>query len=97
MSGQPYDPPYVAIDSSANLTKVVATLAPSDPSVSEETVGNWSLSDTTGPGEFALQWAVPFLGVAAFQVDGNGSLWAVFAGEGVPGAKSVNLTVTSNP
>jgi hypothetical protein len=108
VSGQPYDPPFVGIAPADNKTKIIATVPDGDPSISEARLGNWTFADLPPRGDvagkrqddplpyFALHWSVPDREDAAFQIDGDGLLWAVFDSTEVPGAKNVNLTVYRN-
>lgn len=100
VAGQPYDPPYVHVDPSTKRAGFIADMSLADPAAGPETLGNWQVGDlgarALGEARFGLAWTVPGLGEAAFQIDGEEYLWAIFGGEGISGARSVNLTIHLN-
>jgi hypothetical protein len=96
----PWDPPAVYVEPGAKQTQLIGGLDMEDPLAAEATLGNWDIWTLNENGQddtiFALNWTVPGLGYATFQLDGESRLWAVFDGETIAGATTVNLTITSD-
>lgn len=73
-----YGPPAVYLEPGAKQSQLIGVVNMEDPRATEATLGNWDIwtpNENDQPDTiFALNWTVPGLGCAAFQVDGESRL-----------------------